>query len=272
MDEIHNLDIYLKRMAATLADKCWWVEQLPPDIDTVVDYGCAQGDLALYLGKTNPGRFHYIGIDNSPAMLALIEKNRDRLFGDAKVAFYESIAGIADRCDTGRAVLVLNSVMHEVFSYLTDEEQEALLADMFGAGFRFVAIRDMNMPRLDAAPFDFDGAQSVIERSPSAGMWNEYNVYLNGARRGEHWGSRALRVAEFLLKYKYIDNWDREMKETYYWDWLRMTERFWRKEGYRVAVDLKFHIPFLRHQINADFGFDFPFDTHRKILLTRGDG
>ena len=49
MTEIHNFDIYLKRMAATLSDKCWWVDRLPPDIDTVVDYGCAQGDLAAYL-------------------------------------------------------------------------------------------------------------------------------------------------------------------------------------------------------------------------------
>ena len=271
MDEIYNMDIYLKRMAATLSDKCWWVESMPPEIDTVVDYGCAQGDLGVFLEKNNPGRFYYIGIDNSPAMLALIERNRARYFGESRAAFYESISGIADRCDTSRSVLVLNSVMHEVFSYLTEAEQEALLADMFGAGFRYIAIRDMHMPRLERTPYDVREALGAIGRSASASMWEDYCAYLDGARRqrGERWDSVALRVAEFLLKYKYVDNWDREKKETYYWDWLEMTERFWKKAGYRVAFDLTFHIPFLRNQIRNDFGFDFPVDTHRKVLLTR---
>lgn len=271
MEGIDNIDIYLKRMAATLADKCWWVEKIPPEIDAVVDYGCAQGDLALYLEKTVPGRFKYIGIDNSPVMLALVEQNRERLFGKMETAFYPTIAGIADRCDTSRAVLVLNSVTHEIFSYLSKTEQNALLSEMFSAGFRAITIRDMNMPELDRQPFDVSGALNALEVGASAAMWREYNAYLDGkeARRSACWQDTALRVAEFLLKYKYTDNWERERKETYFWDWLRMTEPFWREAGYGVAYDLKFHIPFLRHQIHDDFGIDFPVDTHRKILLCR---
>lgn len=268
MDEISNIDIYLRRMAATLADKCWWVDHLPPEVDTVVDYGCAQGDLALYLERHHPGRFRYIGIDNAPAMLALAEQNLARLLSPSRAAFARSIAGIADQCDTSRAVLVLNSVMHEVFSYLSASERAGLFAEMFSAGFRYIAIRDMHMPRLENAPFDVNGALAAIERSACAPMWREYNAHLDGARSGR-WDSVALRVAEFLLKYNYTDNWDREMKETYYWDWLRMTENFWQGAGYAVAFDLKFHIPFLRNQIRADFGVDFPVDTHRKVLLER---
>lgn len=271
MEEISNIDIYLKRMAATLADKCWWVTHLPPEITTVVDYGCAQGDLALFLEQRDPGRFRYIGIDNAPAMLALAEKNLARMNGSAQAAFYQSIAAIGERCDVSHAVLVLNSVMHEVFSYLTAAEQAALLTELFGAGFRYVAVRDMNMPSTDVVPFDLPEAIAAIENSPCANLWREYNAYLDGAEhhRAACWSSTALRIFEFLLKYKYTDNWDREMRETYYWDWLRLTEAHWRDAGYRLAFDLRFHIPFLRNQIHADFGLDFPVDTHRKVLLAR---
>ena len=269
MDGISNIDIYLKRMAATLADKCWWVDQLPADIDTVVDYGCAQGDLAIYLEQHFPGRFSYIGIDNAPAMLALARQNLERFHSASKASFYPTVSDIAHQCDTARAVLVLNSVTHEVFSYLSAAEQTALLNELFGAGFRYVAIRDMHMPQLDNAPFDAEGARDILERGSCAAMWREYNAYLDGAHRDACWDSLSLRIAEFLLKYKYTDNWDREKKETYYWNWLLKTEAFWQRVGSRVVYDLKFHIPFLRHQIFTDFGIDFPVDTHRKILLER---
>ena len=49
MAAIDNMHIYMERMAATLTDKCWWVERMPPEIETVVDFGCAQGDLAIYV-------------------------------------------------------------------------------------------------------------------------------------------------------------------------------------------------------------------------------
>ena len=272
MAEIDNIDIYLKRMAATLADKCWWVDRLPPDVDTVVDYGCAQGDLAAYLERNHPGRFRYIGIDNSPAMLALVEQNRDRLFGRMPVAFYPTVSGIADRCDVRRAVLVLNSVLHEVFSYLNARERASLLSELSGAGFRFIAIRDMHMPRLDPAPFRVDETLSAIEKSPCAELWRDYNASLDAAEppRDDCWSGTALRVSEFLLKYKYTDNWAREKRETYFWDWVRLTGDNWRKGGYEVVADIPFHIPFLRQQILADFGVDLPIDTHRKVLLRKG--
>ena len=171
MDAISNMDIYLRRMAATLSDKCWWAGVIPPEIDTVVDYGCAQGDLALFLEKIHPGRFKYIGIDNSPE------------------------------------------------------------------------------------------------------MWKAYCARLDAAslQRGECWGDAALRICEFLLKYKYTDNWDREMRETYFWNWLRRIERYRKGGDYDIAFDQRFHIPFIRNQINSDFGIDLPVETHRKVLMAAGD-
>ena len=204
-------------------------------------------------------------------MLALVEQNRDRLFGDAQVAFYPTVSGIADRCNVGRAVLVLNSVLHEVFSYLTAPEQDALLSGLFDAGFRFIAIRDMHMPRPDPVLFDVEEALRAIEKSPFAGLWTDYSACLDVAEppRDPCWSSVSLRVSEFLLKYTYTDNWEREKRETYFWEWLRLTDEARRKGGYEVIADIPFHIPFLRQKIRADYGLDLPIDTHRKVLLRK---
>ena len=77
-------------------------------------------------------------------------------------------------------------------------------------------------------------------------------------------------MMEFLLKYKYTDNWQREIRETYYLDWTRYLQPYWRGENYEMLHDEPFHIPFLRQQIKKDFGVDFPMDTHRKALLRLG--
>ena len=56
MEKIRNYKTYTDGMAKTFADKAWFVEKLPPHIDTLIDFGCADGacgSLTLcYLGAT----------------------------------------------------------------------------------------------------------------------------------------------------------------------------------------------------------------------------
>lgn len=271
MDNIQDIDSYVKSMSTTLFDKCWWLDKIPQEIDTVVDYGCAQGDLALLIDRICPGRFKYIGIDNSQEMLALAAHNHKLHFAKNNSEFYSSISGVAQKCGTSKTVLVLNSVMHEIFSYLTEVEQEALLFELFGSGFAYIAIRDMYMPEPGEVPFDMESSFKSILCSPYAGMWNEYNNYLNNSpRKSGWWNSVALRMAEFLMKYRYLGNWQREMKETYFWPWLPMlTSLSPESRKYKVAFSNRFYIPFIRERILEDFRIDFQTETHRKVLLVR---
>lgn len=45
MYNISDKDVYLKRMRVGMYDKCWWVDKLYPEVDTVIDFGCADGSL-----------------------------------------------------------------------------------------------------------------------------------------------------------------------------------------------------------------------------------
>lgn len=269
MDNIQDIDAYVKSMSTTLFDKCWWLDKISPEIDTIVDYGCAQGDLAILIDSLYPGRFKYIGIDNSPEMLALASHNHHLHFAKNDSRFYSEISGIAQKVDTSKAVLVLNSVMHEIFSYLSGAEQTVLLSEMFRAGFSYIAIRDMYMPQLDGS-FDAESAFRAILQSPYAVMWNEFNNHLNNKTRGRGWGDTTLRMSEFLMKYRYIGNWQREMKETYFWDWMPiLMSSCAEARGYALFHDEMFGIQFIQERVLNDFGITFPIKTHRKVLLAR---
>lgn len=271
MDNIQDIDAYVKSMSTTLFDKCWWIDKIPQDIDTVVDYGCAQGDLALLIDRLCPGRFKYIGIDNSQEMLALAAHNHKLHFAKNDSEFCSGVSGIAQRCDTSKTILVLNSVTHEIFSYLTKGERRALFAEMFGAGFSYIAIRDMHMPDFEQDALNVEKAFTAIMYSPYAGMWKEFNDYLNdNPRNGGWWDSAALRMAEFFMKYRYAGNWQREMRETYFWNWMpQILNECEACAPYNYAYEETFYIPFIRDKILADFGIDFQVKTHKKVLLMK---
>lgn len=270
MDKIDDMRAYLSGMSTTLRDKCWWIDKIPAEIDTVVDYGCAQGDLAIMIDSIAPNRFSYIGVDNSEEMLALARHN----FGfhhpaPIKTCFFRELSEAACRCDPAKTVLVLNSVMHEIFSYLTPAEQKILFIQFFDIGFRAIAIRDMYVPSFDSpcAPAILEKLP-MIQNSRHALLWKEfYRAYPY---------SNVLPVAitEFLLKYRYVSNWSRELKEVYLWPWLTtlILDGYLDAGSYRKTEDESFGIPFIQKKIREDFGFDWPYMTHRKVLLCKEEG
>lgn len=264
MDKIQGIDSYVKSMSATIQDKCWWAYRIPSDIRTVIDFGCAQGDLGLYLDKLKPNRFRYIGVDNSDEMLSLARHNHYLHFHKGDSIFCSELSDVLNQCDPKNTILVLNSVVHEIFSYMPLSQSNALLSEMFGAGFRFVAIRDMykhNSGNIDADMFDI-----AMCNSQYAWMWDAYNSYIQSEFVPGYMSTED-RIAEFLLKYRYENNWEREMKETYLWDWLPMIEHYYRSGNYRITYEDNFFIPYIRQHFIEDIGVQFLFNTHKKVLF-----
>lgn len=265
MDKIQDIDSYVRSMSATMYDKCWWVDKISPEIDTVVDFGCAQGDLALFLDRFNPGKFKYVGVDNSQEMLSLARHNHYLHFGKSDSLFCQELSSAIEKCNPSKSVLVLNSVMHEIFSYMSISDANAQLSEMFGVGFRAIAIRDMykynNQGMVDKEIFDIS-----VRNSKYDGMWNEYNAYMD-SEFGKGTPCIEDRIVEFLLKYRYMNNWEREMKEIYLWDWISLIKNYTKE--YQTVFDIKFSIPYIRQRIREDIGIDLFADTHKKVLFTK---
>lgn len=277
MDSIKDIDCYVKSMSTTMLDKCWFLDKLPDRIDTIVDFGCANGDLAIMVDRLFPGRFKYIGIDNSPEMLAMARHNHFLHFRKDNSEFYSEISGISQHCDMTNTVLVLNSVMHEIFSYLRKNERDVLLSELFGAGFAFVAIRDMYSPSvngdLNEDCLDTDKALKAIERSRFAKMWGDYWEHIcNDPIKSKMAFDKAFWIAEFLMKYRYVSNWEREKKEQYFHPWMAIQHSCEECMLYDVRFEEDFYIPFIRDRIHMDFGIWLDAHTHKKVLLEKNYG
>ena len=71
------------------------------------------------------------------------------------------------------------------------------------------------------------------------------------------------------MKYTYQENWDRECREQYLWNWDFFVQSAI-GNTMCIEVDQPFRIVPQIRQIEKDFGIEFPenLNTHRKMLLT----
>lgn len=267
MDKINDVEKYVASMSTTLLDKCWWLDKISPDVDTVIDFGCAQADLAVLIDRIVPGKFHYIGVDNSEEMRSRANENlaahhprpcQARVVSDISEAF--------EMCEPSKTVLVLNSVLHEVFSYLSTYEVWRLMIKFAESGAKYIAIRDMH-----AVPSYYSEelikARNAVMDSAYADLFKNYRRTYNKCGLGESdWWSNE-PVADFILKYRYQENWERESKETYCWDISGRIDGYGFDLKYDRYFEERFYIPFIRDRIKEDFGIDYNVPTHIKLLL-----
>ena len=69
-EEIANDDIYLANMSKSFSDKAWFLNKLPKDITTIVDFGGGAGEFAEYCKRKMPKKdFTFIIIDNNESFL-----------------------------------------------------------------------------------------------------------------------------------------------------------------------------------------------------------
>lgn len=251
--EIHitDLDIYLTRMQRSVLDKMFFIDKVFEDFEHIVDFGCANGELIKAMLPMFPD-YKYTGYDISTKM---IEAAREKV-PDAE--FYDRWEDI--KVPFERSLLNISSTIHEVYSYGTDADVEEFWSRALDSGFRYVTIRDMMFSDAQDGP--------VNERQLAAVQNSEYAKWLADFERV--WGEvRTQRLlVHFLLKYKYTQNWDREVHENYFpISAEELVKRI--PDTYRVVFRDHFTLPYTAWQIRKDFGFTLREHTHLKLILER---
>ena len=131
---------------------------------------------------------------------------------------------------------------------------------MFESGFRYVAVRDMMFSEKHDRPAD-ENALDVIRRSG-------YSKWLESFEAV--WGKvmTQRQLVHFLLKYKYTQNWDREVSENYF---PVSTEKLLLRipDSYRIVLKDEFTLPYTAWQIRKDFGIELNDPTHIKLILEK---
>lgn len=266
MTDIVDINTYLRSMSTTLLDKVWWIDKIPNDINTIVDFGCAKADLAVLINRIMPNKFHYVGIEESRIMAHLARDNLNSYASDTcSWQVLPSLSAASKSNNFRNSVLVLNSVLHEVFTYKSESEIQSLMSQIRNLGFRRIAIRDMYPSDVDIG--DSIDASLAILSSSYNDLWHDYREFRKWTKIAGVEDDEDTWLPEFLLKYRYRANWEREKQEKYLWDIPAKLAQYGLLDKYEIGFENKFYIPFIRDKIKEDFGIDWNYPTHIKLLL-----
>ena len=120
-----------------------------------------------------------------------------------------------------------------------------------------IAIRDMMISEKDKIPSDPSDVKKARSLYPE--KLSEYESI---------WGSidEGFNLIHYLLKYRYTENWDREVRENY----LPITVEEMRAlipSHYEIIYDEHYTLPFIKQSIYHDCKINLRSATHFKLLL-----
>lgn len=246
---------YVSDMGKSYIDKLFFMDKVDPDV--IVDFGCADGYILSKISKLRP-KVKLVGYDLDPEMLA---KARARLPGRAVLTGdWKKVEAIARRSD--RAMLLLSSVVHEVYSYSRPAQVRAFWQDqVFGGLFEWVCLRDM-VPAEPAYTGSFSRDVAAVRSKVPAEYIRSFEAKFGKI-------SQSYRAfIHFLLKYRYVENWEREVNENYVPVSLK-TLKGKIPSGYRVTYEDSYVYDFFRMQVKQDLGIDIRQTTHTKMIIQR---
>ena len=252
--KISNLDIYINRMQKSVLDKMFFIDKVFDPFSNIVDFGCANGELIKAL-QLLFGDYRYFGYDISTEMLLEAQKNVP------VASFYSDWNEM--KVDFTDSLLNISSTLHEVYSYSSHEEIQEFWHRVFESGFKYIAIRDMMLSDAEQMKADAEQYNSVIKNEIYADQLNDY----------EHvWGKISTQhdLVHYLLKYKYTENWDREVRENYVPITLEQLLEII-PDNYEITYLNHFTLPYIAWQIKNDFGIELTTPTHIKLILKRKD-
>lgn len=261
-----NIGSYNANMRKGMEDKLFFLNKinLSKSIKTIyVDFGCADGALINTMCSIAPKKEKYsyqdiyIGYDISDTMINFAKTNFDQVQTSDKVVFtskWKEVEEILKNEKYATKVLILSSVIHEVYSYGTKKDIDEFWDRVLNSGFDYICVRDMMISENYNQPENTYGPSSLRNSIKNSDIINidTLNEFEN------KWGSveeSKKNYLHFLLKYRWQVNWDRELNENYFPITIEdFLSKFSKK--YNINYFERFYVPFLRDCINKDFGID----------------
>lgn len=227
MTPIANMNVYNDGMRKSMLDKIWFLDKIDGGIDTIYDYGCADGSLLKIVGEICPS-MKLIGYDISQEMIDIAKQNVPN-------ADYLSTNPKSDLHNT---ILNASSVFHEIHAYSSDIEWD--YGNIFNSGATYIAIRDMFYSKRSCHPTNSIQLAKVLqhENPNKVSEFEAYNGLLVNNKDFLHYLLNS--IEEFLSKIP---------------------------RQYEIVFYEHYTLPFLRDRVYEDFGFTLNDPTHAKILL-----
>lgn len=196
----------------------------------------------------------YIGYDNNPEMIRIAQT---KSAGISNISFTDTFPSNV----YGKSSLLnLSSVIHEIYSYCNEDEIYEFWNNVFLSGFEYISIRDLCVSKNVNRRTDMTDYLKLIEKADNKQI-KEFQLI---------WGLLMdnRNFLHFLMKYKYVENWDREVKENYFPITL---EELLKKipSDYEIVYINTYCLPYTKSMIEKDFGISIKDNTHVKLLLRK---
>lgn len=261
-----DIQSYTAAMAeeVVMLDKMFFLQELPEDetITTVVDFGCADGSLIYSLLGIWP-KVRFIGYDKSEEMIRFAKSKAQSLLKESQVLFTtdwdKAIRAVPKE---GKSLLILSSVIHEVYSYARNpEEIDTFWQRVFQSKFDYIAIRDMmisqNALKLKPSTQAIEQAWALQPRLVES--FNQHQTPI---------GTSVKDLIHFLIKSKWTINWDREVHENYFPITVEEFIESVNRSGMYHIDYLKRFCP-LKQDVRYRFNIEIQENTHIKLILSR---
>jgi hypothetical protein len=253
---ISNLQSYIDGMNFTMKDKLFFVDII--DFDVIVDFGCADGTFLYEISKIKP-KVKLIGYDLDDVMLnkASLKLGKKATLTDSWEEVIKQTTGYKN------PLLNLSSVIHEVYSYSNSMDISFFWKNqVFGNDFKYITIRDM-IPSLDIDKQDINSFKEDVKKV----RLKSDKFYLKSFEN--RWGDindNYRTFIHYLMKYRFTDNWEREVNENYLPVSLE-TIKTKIPQYYKIVYEKNFLLDFLKTQVKKDFNVELTHSTHTKMIV-----
>ena len=256
-----HLETYIQRMSESLPDKLFFLEYLDDTVDTIVDYGCADGTLLKAI-HDSPLKDNYklIGYDISKEMIEIAKSSNKDIF------FTNDWQEVLSICSSRNACINFSSVIHELVSEVSWNTFKNFCQEI-AERFYMIAIRDMGMENkaIREARSSIDYYQAIKNK----GYQNYFDDVLHKYYLGRENNNIGV-ITEFLLKYPFQENWENEIKEHYLHVTLEDSKALFSSNFEFTSVyQESYCLEYVYQRIKKDFGINVTWGTHYKLLLRR---
>lgn len=270
-----NIISYNENMAKGMDDKLFFLNKLNFKKDKhylFVDFGCADGTLidTLYdVLSQEEVHVYYIGYDISNTMIELAKSKFSHKTDNYEVLFTNHWDEVMEKVNAYvnmESVLILSSVIHEVYSYAKSQNDVSIFWDkVLNGNFNYICVRDMMISKDDYHDTNINIDEFIDTNFPRYSdkrkYWSDFEKY---------WGSieNNRNFIHYLLKYRWTINWEREVHENYLPIFI---DDFLTKfsEKYNIAYLERFRIPFLEKCWKEDFDIELEDYTHIKLIFNK---
>lgn len=260
--ELSNMDSYIEKMNNSMLDKMWFLGM--PEIcnaNILFDYGCADGKLIKSVIDNPLNTFsYYFGYDIDSNMINRASRDSKKDVEVYTDSLFEFIS-LTRNIHNDNSLLCLSSVVHEIFSYMDNESATNLINKLFSCGFKYIAIRDMYCGNKIKPTNEQLEKLSILPSS----ILRQYGMFFKDITNPQWY-------AQFLLKYFYYENWEKEVKENYFEGMNNIFKKlcYDGDSQYKIIHRKEYCLPYLTMKWLNDFGIDMRnCTTHINLLLER---